>query len=54
MKRRTLLIVMIIVIMLCSSASAILSLRAGHTPRALSAFFGGLTFAVIIYTRLPK
>lgn len=51
---RTVLIVLIILIMISCTASAILSLRGGHTARAASTFFAGLTFSILFFTRLPK
>jgi hypothetical protein len=46
--------VAIAVIMLCCTVSAILGLRAGHTARAASTFFAGLTFSIIFWSRLPN
>jgi uncharacterized membrane protein YjjP (DUF1212 family) len=51
---RTTLIVLIVLIMISCTASAILSLRGGHTARAASTFFAGLTFSILFFTRLPK
>jgi ABC-type uncharacterized transport system permease subunit len=51
---RPLLIVLIILIMISCTASAVLSLRGGHTARAASTFFAGLTFSILFFTRLPK
>jgi uncharacterized membrane protein YjjP (DUF1212 family) len=51
---RTTLIVLIVLIMISCTASAVLSLRGGHTARAASTFFAGLTFSILFFTRLPK
>lgn len=51
---RTVLIVLIVLIMISCTASAILSLRGGHTARAASTFFAGLAFSILFFTRLPK
>ncbi len=51
---RPLLIALIVLIMLASTASAIQGLRAGHTARATSTFFAGLSFSILFWTRLPK
>jgi hypothetical protein len=51
---RTLLVVLIVFIMLSCTASAILGLRGGHTARAASTFFAGLTFSILFWMRLPK
>lgn len=51
---RTILILLIVVIMICCTASAVLGLRGGHTARAASTFFAGLTFSIFFFTRLPK
>ena len=49
--RRTLLLVMIALILLCCTASAVLSWKAGHRPRAVSTFAAGVTFALLIGNR---
>ena len=51
---RVVIIVLILVIMCCCTASAILSLRTGHTARAATTFFAGLTFSALFWARLPK
>ena len=51
---RTVLIVLIVLIMISCTASAILSLRGGHTARAASTFFAGLAFSILFFTRLRK
>lgn len=53
-RRRQLIIAGIVVIMFCCTASAILGLRGGHTARAASTFFAGLTFSILFWSRLPK
>jgi hypothetical protein len=51
---RSELLVLIVLIMISCTASAILSLRGEHTARAASTFFAGLTFSILLFTRLPK
>ena len=51
---RILIIGAIVVIMFCCTASAILSLRGGHTARAASTFFAGLAFCILFWSRIPK
>lgn len=51
---RIVIIVLIVFIMISCTASAILSLRGGHTSRAASTFFAGLSFSIFFATRLPK
>jgi len=51
---RLVIMVLIILIMVSCTSSAILSLRGGHTARAASTFFAGLTFSILFFTRLPK
>ena len=51
---RVAIITLVVVIMCCVTASAILSLRAGHAARAASTFFAGLAFSILFWTRLPK
>ncbi|HOZ41157.1 MAG: hypothetical protein IPO05_11530 [Flavobacteriales bacterium] len=53
-RTRIAVILLIISIMICCTASAFLSLRGGHTARAASTFFAGLTFSILFATRLPK
>ncbi|MBK9273735.1 MAG: hypothetical protein IPM49_04240 [Flavobacteriales bacterium] len=49
--RRKLLIGLIALILLCCSASAYLSWKAGHRPKAVSTFAAGVTFALLIGSR---
>jgi hypothetical protein len=53
-RRRLFIIGLVIVIMFCCTASAILSLRGGHTARAASTFFAGLAFCILFWSRIPK
>jgi hypothetical protein len=46
--RRKLLIGLIVLILLCCSASAYLSWKSGHRPKAVSTFAAGLTFSLLI------
>ena len=52
--RRNLVLLCIAVIMICCTASAILGFKSGHTARAASTFFAGLTFSIIFWTKRPK
>ncbi len=51
---RIVIIVLIVLIMTSCTASAIFGLKAGHTARAASTFFAGLSFSILFWTRLPK
>jgi hypothetical protein len=51
---RLLIIGLVVVIMFCCTASAILSLRGGHSARAASTFFAGLSFSILFWSRIPK
>jgi uncharacterized membrane protein len=51
---RKLLILLIALIVICCTASALLSLKAGHTAKAVSTFCAGLAFSILIGSRLVR
>ncbi|MBK7381980.1 MAG: hypothetical protein IPI81_01395 [Flavobacteriales bacterium] len=52
--RRTLILIGIAMIMICCTSSAVLGMRSGHTARAASTFFAGLSFSILFWSRLPR
>lgn len=50
-RRRTVTILLMAAILITCSTAAVLSMRSGHSTRAMSTFFAGLAFAVL--TGLP-
>ena len=52
--RRPLVLALIAAIMICCTASAVFGLRSGHTARAASTFFAGLTFSILFWTQLQR
>ncbi|HQV76817.1 MAG TPA: hypothetical protein PLE78_15090 [Flavobacteriales bacterium] len=53
-RRRIAILLLIAGIMICCTTSAVLGLQSGHTARAASTFFAGLTFSSIFWMQLPK
>ena len=50
-RRRILLLILVGLILVCCTASAYLSWKAGHRPKAVSTFAAGVTFALLIGSR---
>jgi len=48
--RRTLTYIGIAMIMTCCTASAVHGISSGHTARAASTFFAGLSFSVLFWS----
>lgn len=53
-RRRTVTILLIAGILITCTTSALLGIRSGHTARALSTFFAGITFALLLGARLLR